>query len=135
MVACQGCVFNIIVNSPEDFIADGMKLRAQRQRPIPKFGTPCSVYVAFQDIDGGLTKIGVSRDVEARMQGIAAACGFPVSMAASWLMHNDEVARLVEWRVHSKLGRLRRRGEWFACLPGQAIPLVDSYVQKHWRSC
>lgn len=76
-------------------------------------------------------KIGISSDVDKRLQGIQTGCPFKVRLAKSW---RTPFARKIEGLAHAALSRYRTAGEWFNVPIRVAMAVVEVLIEAHPRN-
>lgn len=87
----------------------------------------CWVYVFARNGPSGLTspvKVGISRNVSARLNNIQTACPFPVEMAYVFECPNRDIAQQIELSFHQTQRENRAHGEWFEYEPVKAIHIL-----------
>lgn len=86
------------------------------------------VYVfAHVSPEGDLTspvKVGITRDVEARLSNIQTACPHKIELAYCFQFPTRYLARGVEMSIHKNQKHKRTHGEWFDITPRLAIGLI-----------
>ena len=109
-----------------------MKSPIEQRMPQPK--GPTSVYVVTC-LDR--LKIGIARDVHARVIDLQFVCPFPVAMVAQREFPTRKAAMLAERALHVQFAEQRIHGEWFvldgpaaadslAALPNEVAPVTIS---------
>lgn len=73
-------------------------------------------------------KIGISRDVKARLSTIQTGCPYPLHVYQSWATSR---AREIERKAHSLLHGYRTKGEWFDLPHRAATLIVGMLVSAH----
>ena len=85
------------------------------------------VYVAALE---GKTKVGISRDVKARMKSLSNSTGVDVVLVEAFPM-SMRAARLIEKRVLERLSHARLRGEYFTLTPEEVIAAVVAEIEMN----
>lgn len=75
---------------------------------------------------GDFVKIGIARDIKARLKGLQTGNAFRLHMIHSVVVADADAHR-IEKHIHKTLRRQQAHmnGEWFRCTPERAIELVD----------
>src|SRR5918911_4458294 len=74
---------------------------------------------------GGPTKIGISRNMKARMRSLQTGCAEELRAGVSLICTH---AADFERRVHQRLAAFRLKGEWFAVSPAVADAAIDAVL-------
>lgn len=83
----------------------------------PVYSGPLTLYVISS---GQATKIGISRDVNRRLDGLANSGGHMLTL--EWVhVATAQLIRRAERLAHARLASHRVQGEWFSVTPAEAI--------------
>lgn len=97
----------------------------------------CFVYViAAKGFDGRPmkpVKIGISTEPNGRLASIQTSCPFPIGIVHRQRMPDREIAKAVEYAVHTVRQKHRSHGEWFEMTPAEAIASVYLALESMLR--
>ena len=85
------------------------------------------VYVFAHQSEDGLTgpvKVGISKNVNARLATIQTSCPQPIELAYVFECPDRDIARAIELSFHEVQKDKRTHGEWFRFEPLEAIHLL-----------
>ncbi len=85
------------------------------------------IYVFAHKSEAGMVgpvKIGISKDVNARLSTIRTSCPYPIDLAYVFECQNRDIARNIEQSFHQVQSDKRTHGEWFGFEPVEAIHLL-----------
>lgn len=74
---------------------------------------------------GSRVKVGMTEDIDTRLQNLQRASPFPLKIYHRRKTHGRQMAMLLEYVSHQILMPHRSHGEWFRCEPEAAIYAVD----------
>lgn len=81
-------------------------------------------------IDGlGCIKIGIARDVQARLRAIRTDCPLKVELAGEIRCATRDKARWIERLLHKGLSYARVNGEWFMDDRPNTIDFIDMFLE------
>lgn len=92
---------------------EGLVLVKQRMGPTSKSKRGSKIVYIFEDVSGGVLKIGVTHQVERRRKTIQTASGRFLNVVDSRKFQSGGQALTVERRIHNLLDGSGITGEWF----------------------
>lgn len=133
----------ITLQPPETIVIDGIpypnSMPVELSSSASIVGRPRYVYVvAHGHWAQAMSKIGITRNLEQRLEGLNASSPVTIRLHASWSVP-DYAARWVESAAHEILRHKHHHNEWFKCDPYLAVKAVGlalRYVpsmQHLWR--
>lgn len=70
--------------------------------------------VVYLITDGELCKIGITKHLDKRFAQIQASCGREIRLLSTYNVDTNQLARLIETKLHEAFADRRTYGEWFA---------------------
>jgi Meiotically up-regulated gene 113 len=110
---------------PEDFA------RARQPRSTAASGEPDSDKFLYVVRGGGLVKIGITNNPNARLAQLQSASTAPLDFA--WIAAASDATAAIEREAHNMLAEHRRNGEWFEIQPDAAVGAISAAAYRRGR--
>lgn len=89
---------------------------------------PCFLYFIDAHTEGGLCKVGISKDPQKRLTGIKTSNPFRLALYSAVEFQSGASASTFESLVHCALEDYKSHGEWFTVSAEKALCVYDAIV-------